>query len=360
MAQKNTIRSKPGRGRNTEWAQVNVLTSVEAIEAVSNRLIELGAGGTVLEGSENGRIVASDDELNQPPAGTVPVRDPLDPAWVTAYFPHDGRLPGRLAELKDFLAALPAFELAPGPGRIQVNFVSEEDWAEAWKAFYHTQKIGRRLVIKPSWEEYQPAVEELVIELDPGMAFGTGTHPSTVLGLEALEDTIHGGEYLLDVGAGTGILAIAAARLGAGLVEAVDADPVAVEAARANVAVNHVEKSVAVREEKWTGEVSSTASVANTSDVASAASVAAGRPADVIVANLVAALIISLAPVFARRLSPGGILIAAGIVKPRALEVEEALARAGFALLERREREDWICLRLEKAAEVEKAERARS
>jgi len=194
-------------------------------------------------------------------------------------------------------------------------------------------------VIKPSWEEYQPAVEELVIELDPGMAFGTGTHPSTVLCLEALEETIHGGEYLIDVGAGTGILAIAAARMGAGLVDAVDVDPVAVEAPGANVAANHVEKSVAVREEQWTGEVSSTASVAN------------ARPADVIVANLVAALIISLAPIFARRLSPGGVLIAAGIVKPRAVEVEEALARAGFALLERREREDWICLRLKKAGD---------
>ncbi len=357
MARDNMARKKPGSGRNTEWAQVNVLTSVEAIEAVSNRLIELGAGGTVLQESENGRIVASDDELDQPPGGTAPVRAPLDPAWVTAYFPHDGRLPGRLVELKDFLAALPAFELAPGPGRIQVNFVSEEDWAEAWKAFYHTRKIGRRLVIKPSWEKYQPAVEELVIELDPGMAFGTGTHPSTVLCLEALEDTIHGGEYMIDVGAGTGILAIAAARLGAGLVEAVDADPVAVEAARANVAANHVEKSVAVREEKWTGEVSSTANAANASDIAdmagvsSIASITGTQPADVIVANLIATLIVALAPGFARRLSPGGVLIAAGIVKPRALEVEEALARAGFVLLERREREDWICLRLKKAGD---------
>ncbi len=252
---KDMAKTRAKGAQGAEWAQVNVLTSVEAIEAVSNRLVELGAGGTVLQESENGRIVAKDADLDAPVAGDAGagVRDSLEPVWVTAYFRHDERLPGRLAGLKDFLAALPLYGLAPGPGRIGVNFVSEEDWAEAWKAFYHIQKIGRHLVIKPSWEEYQPAVEDLIIELDPGMAFGTGTHPSTVLCLEALEDSIHGGEYVIDVGTGSGILAVAAAKLGAGRVEAVDADPVAVEAAKTNVTANHVEKVVSVFEGEWTG-----------------------------------------------------------------------------------------------------------
>ncbi|MDI3280094.1 MAG: 50S ribosomal protein L11 methyltransferase, partial [Bacillota bacterium] len=211
-----------------EWAEITVVTSAEAVEAVSNRFQELGAQGTVISDPE--------PVLGQT-SGEV---------RVSAYFPVDGRLERRVQEIREFVAGLGQYGLAPGPGRVEVRRVEDEDWAEAWKSYYRPIRVGRRILVRPSWEE-APA-EGVVIELDPGMAFGTGTHPTTALCLEVLEEVLRQGEAVWDLGTGSGILAIGAARLGAGRVEAFDVDPVAVQAARRNAARNGVADVVSVHE----------------------------------------------------------------------------------------------------------------
>lgn len=206
------------------------------------------------------------------------------------------------------------------------RFLAETDWAEAWKAGYDVLRIGRRLVVKPTWRDYTPQLDDLVIELDPGMAFGSGLHPTTRLCLEALEDHFHTSATLLDVGTGSGILAIAAARLGALRVLALDTDPLAVQIARENVALNQVESLVCV-------------------EVGTVQNFALQSPTwDLVVANIMAETIIELTPWLGASLSPGGTLIASGIIPDRADAVLDSLREHGLSPVERRDDGEWVAL----------------
>jgi ribosomal protein L11 methyltransferase len=209
----------------------------------------------------------------------------------------------------------------------RVRFLAETDWAEAWKAGYGVLRIGRRLVVRPTWrDDYAPRPDDLLIELDPGMAFGSGLHPTTRLCLEALEDTVRPGQVVLDVGAGSGILSIAAARLGAARVLALDTDPLAVQIARENVALNRVEDVVQV--EVGTVQISNLQSLSS----------------NLIVANILAETIMELAPALAAHLLPEGALIASGIIADRAEAVADCLRKNGVPLLERRDDGEWVAL----------------
>jgi len=203
------------RGGRRRWAEVAVTVHGEAAEAVTALLATLGAGGTVLR-----------DE--GPPAVTV-----------VAYFPDDARLEERLAGLRAGVASLGAHGLPAEPARIVTRWVQEEDWAHGWKAYFHPFPVGRRFLIRPTWEAAD-AGDRIEIVLDPGMAFGTGQHPTTRQCLELLETYVRPGHRVADVGTGSGVLAIAAALLGAARVVAVDVEPVALEAAAGNVAANGV------------------------------------------------------------------------------------------------------------------------
>jgi len=258
----------------------------------------------------------------------------------------------------------------------RTRFLAETDWAEAWKAGYDVLRIGRRLVVRPSWRDYAPQPGDLVIDLDPGMAFGSGLHPTTRLCLEALEDTMRPGLTVLDVGTGSGILAIAAARLGASRVLALDTDPLAVQIARENVALNQVESIVRV--EVGTAQIAnqqiSKSANRPTSNLQSPPARAAkpgraispgprGSPSwlapagqgagagnfqppasNLAVANILAETITELAPALAANLAPGGILIASGIIADRAHAVVASLHENGLSLVERRDEGDWVAL----------------
>jgi ribosomal protein L11 methyltransferase len=215
----------------------------------------------------------------------------------------------------------------------QIRFLAETDWAEAWKASYDVLHVGRRLVIKPTWRDYAQGPNELVIELDPGMAFGSGLHPTTRLCLEALEDLLHPDATVLDVGTGSGILAIAAARLGASHVLALDTDRVAVQVARDNVVLNHVQSAVDV--ELGTIPLPSARSVRRCDFV---------HPptADLILANILAETIIEFAPAWAASLNPDGTLIASGIVADRRDAVVNSLIANGLRLVTQRADGDWL------------------
>jgi ribosomal protein L11 methyltransferase len=201
--------------------------------------------------------------------------------------------------------------LAPLPATVRTRWLREEDWAEAWKAFFPVLRVSRRLVICPAWRSYRARRGEAVIRIDPGMAFGTGQHPTTLMCLRALEETVQPGADVLDLGTGSGILALAAARLGAASVLALDTDPLAVRAARENVRLNGLEAIVRVEEGTLQAGVG---------------------PFDVVVANISAPVIVELTRAMATALKPGGVLIAGGFSEVRAAEVAAALTAAGLAV----------------------------
>ena len=198
--------------------------------------------------------------------------------------------------------------------------------------------VGRQLVIKPTWRDYNPQPDDLTIELDPGMAFGSGLHPTTRLCLEALEDYLQPGTTVLDVGSGSGILAVAAARLGASHVLAVDVDPLAVRIARENVTLNQVESIVDV-EASWQGSQPAR-------QQGDEAEITTARPPtwDLVVANILAETIIELMPALATSLSTQGILIASGIIADRTQAVADALQENGLLLVEQRDDGEWVAL----------------
>ena len=189
----------------------------------------------------------------------------------------------------------------------------EEDWRDSWKRYFRPRRIGRRLVVKPSWATYEVAAGDTVIEIDPGMAFGTGQHPTTAMCLRALEERLRPGDAVLDLGAGSGILAIAAAKLGAGRVLALDIDPQAVKAARENAAANGVQGVVEVRE-------------------GTLPEGAPGERCDMVVANISGLTIERLAPAFAESLREGGTLIVSGFLEDSVDGLSRALEAAGFAV----------------------------
>lgn len=287
-----------------QWLEVAVTTTAEAVEAVGAQFAALGSGGLVVE------------DLPAPGARRV-----------VAYWPAGQEAEERLASLRRFLRALPAFGLDPGPAEVRVILRDEAEWAESWKRHYRLQRIGK-LVIRPSWEAYAPAPGEVVIDLDPGMAFGTGTHPTTALCLAALQEEASRSGTAVDAGTGSGILAIAAAKLGAGRVVACDVDPLACRVAEENVRRNGVSDRVEVR-------------CGDAREVLRSL----GRRVDLLLANIVAEVIADLAPDFAAAAVPGGRLLASGITAERSAEVAQALEASALFVTGVRERDGWVVLR---------------
>jgi ribosomal protein L11 methyltransferase len=260
--------------------------------------------------------------------------DPLRPAVVRGYVAAADPAAARAAisTVKTALGHLQAFALRP-IGELQTRVVHEEDWAEAWKEHFPVMRVGRRIVIRPSWREHTAAPTDVVISLDPGQAFGTGLHPTTRLclaGLEAWADAdLMSDARVLDVGTGSGILAVAAALLGASYVLAIDKDPLAVEYAAANAAQNGMSDFIDTR----------------------TATLPLAEPAQfhLVVANLIAGLLVDLADELARTVWPGGRLLASGIYRERETEVRKAFESAGLRVVGRTVEEDWVALEAEAA-----------
>ena len=249
-------------------------------------------------------------------------RDGTDRVLLRTYLPHASRQ--RLARIEvgvrlvNILEPLGELEIKPLP--------EETDWQNAWKVHFSLLKLGQRLVVKPSWIDYQAAPQEVVIELDPGMAFGTGYHPTTYMCLEALEERLRPGMQVLDLGTGSGILTIAAIKLGAAQVVALDTDPQAIRAARQNFRRIGVQRQVTLAQ----GTVPH--------------ALAKGGRFDLAVANISTRVVRERAPFVLSALKPGGVLICSGIIKEQREEVSDALLEAGFSLLEVVHREDWVSL----------------
>jgi len=301
------------------WLELTVEAHSEAVEAVSEIFGRLGRGAAVRP-----------TQLIHDPGEELTVReDPSAPYLLTAHLPDDAGAPAAIESTERALWHLQAFGLGP-IGKLRVARVDDSDWMEAWKRGYAPQHIGRILIV-PSWLDEPISAGELSIRLDPGMAFGTGLHPTTRGCLTLLQRIEPMPDRCLDVGTGSGILGIAALRLGAERVVGLDTDPIAVTAAMANAAVN----GLADRFEARRGTVM--VELAN-------------EPYPLVLANLVASLLIELAPALVANTALGGTLIASGIIEPRADEVLASLSAAGFALIDRLDDGEWVSLRMERRA----------
>ena len=312
-----------------EWAEVGFRTSHEAVEAVSALFEETGAAGTVIE---DPALINEYIHSGLWDYTDIPEQKDTSTVTVKAYFAVDASLDEKLAALRTGLDAIAARGVDTRPAEFLTARLQDEDWANSWKKYFHTDKIGERVVIQPSWEEYEPQAGEVVLRLDPGAAFGTGTHPTTSMCLRALERLVRPGITVFDVGTGSGVLSIAAAKLGAAKVHAADYDATAVRVARENIEANGVADVVSVDE----------------SDLFSAFD---GK-AELVTANLIADLVIRLLPDLDAHLAAGGALLASGIIDDRAQEVREAAKTAGFFVAEDHEEKEWHAMVIRRRGEA--------
>ena len=302
------------------WIECIVHTTTAGSDWVSDLLMELGATGTMIEDK-------ADIPDPSKPHGIWEIIDPKlledmpEDVLVHAWFTPDASFTDTLRRLQDRLSAMRASQPQFGSLLADTRTVSEDAWAEVWKQYYKPFYAGNHLVVKPTWEPFDPAPGDKIIEIDPGMAFGSGTHETTGMCISLLEETIRGGERIIDVGTGSGILAIAAALLGAGHVLAVDIDPDAVRVASENVAHNRVENVVTVLEGDLLKNVDATC--------------------EICVANIISDIIISFAAPLRDHIEPGGLFICSGIVRERTEEVRQALLAAGYEILKTEHRGEW-------------------
>ncbi|WP_338551980.1 50S ribosomal protein L11 methyltransferase [Paenibacillus sp. KS-LC4] len=320
-----------------KWHELTISTTEQAIEMISNFLHERDADGVSIE--ESGTLNKErDTSLGQ--WYETPLNDiPEGQAVIKGYFAEGTDIDALKAELVAPIEQLREFGIDPGDYEITSQMVDEEDWATAWKQYFKPLKVSETLTIKPTWEEYEAGPNEKIIELDPGMAFGTGTHPTTSLCLQTLESVIKGGEEIIDVGTGSGILAIGACRLGASRVLALDLDPVAVSSATENVRLNGLEQQVEIKLSDLLGVLGGKGA---RGAVGSNETTAVSVPVDLVVANILAEIIMLFIDEVYEALKPGGLYISSGIYKNKEELVQQGLVKAGFIVEETRRNEDWI------------------
>ncbi|MBR4235365.1 MAG: 50S ribosomal protein L11 methyltransferase [Clostridia bacterium] len=308
-----------------DWMKITVLTTTLASDLVSEVLIDAGSAGTVIEDK-------NDVALNQRPEGQWDIIDEDiarrigDDVKVTGFYPMDERAGDTLACVREKVKKLP--ELAPdidlGKLEVQVSGIDDEDWAENWKKSYKPFRLGRHIVIRPGWTQYAPEPGDKVITIDPGMAFGTGTHETTGMCVELVEQYLRPGMTVMDIGTGTGILAITAAHMGAKSVLASDIDPMAVRVADENVRLNG-----------FGGTISCVCG--DLLDVAD-------EKVDLISANIIADVIINICAPVRDFIKPGGVFICSGIAREREDETINALKRAGYGRLDVRHNGEWTAI----------------
>jgi ribosomal protein L11 methyltransferase len=306
-----------------KWSEIGILTTNEAIEPISNILHEAGASGVVIEDPFD-LVKEREDQF-----GEIYQLDPQDypeeGVIVKAYLPVNSFLGETVEEIKVAINSLILYNIDIGLNKVTLSEVREEEWATAWKQYYHPVKISDKFTIVPTWEDYTPVhSDELIIELDPGMAFGTGTHPTTVLCIQSLERTVSQGDRIVDVGTGSGVLSIAAAKLGATTVEALDLDEVAVNVAKSNIKLNKVDHVVKVRQNNLLDGVEG--------------------EADIIVANILAEVILRFVDDAHRLVKKDGYFISSGIIQQKKEDVKEAILKAGFTIEEIVTMEDWVSI----------------
>ncbi len=289
-----------------KWQELTVEVLREAEEAASNILIELGSQGVAIDDSADylGRVGKYGE--------VFPEVKQMDTVKITAYYPEHVDIDAVEKEVAQRLSALSDFGVNAGDIHYDTQELAEQDWAENWKKYYEPTRISHDLTIVPSWTDYEAKTGEKIIRLDPGMAFGTGTHPTTKMSLFALEQVLRGDETVLDVGTGSGVLSIASSLLGAKSIYAYDLDEVAVRVAQENIDLNPGTENIHV----------ATGNLLQGVDI----------QADVIVANILADILINMTEDAYRLVKDEGYLIMSGIISEKWEMVRESAEKAGFFL----------------------------
>ena len=304
------------------WMEIKVLTTTQAADLISEILLEAGSEGTMIEDR-------NDVAANQRPEGQWDIIDEAiaerigDDVKVTGYFPIDGHLNDVIAQIQSELRRLRALELDFDLGKLEVitQGFENEDWSESWKKAFKPIRLGEHFVIRPGWAEFDPLPGDKVIEIDPGLAFGTGTHETTGMCTALVEKYVRPGQRVIDIGTGSGILAIAAAHMGADEVLATDLDPVAVRVAAENAGINGFGDRISCR----CGDLLDVVDVSG----------------DVVIANIIADVIIMLAKPVRARIADGGLFICSGIAVDRRDDVIRALNEADYEILDAPVKGEW-------------------
>jgi len=299
--------------KKDDWLKIELFAPVETIDALIDFLTEIGAQGAFQE-------FPAPQSTNAPP-------EPSAEETVKAFLPFDTLLEQRLAALRTYVDSLAEIFPELEKPTFRTEAIHDPDWGEAWKKYFKPLRVSQNIVIKPTWERFTPTGRDIVIEIDPGMAFGTGQHASTRMCLDAIEEILLKDRTfqkwnVLDVGTGTGILGIACAKLGAERVLCMDNDPIATDIARQNVQVNQVEDRVAIADR----------------DVATLA-----ESFELIVANLTAKILIELRPSLVRLISPDGYLVISGIIEQNRPDIEAHFLGNAFSLHRLITEKEWGC-----------------
>jgi ribosomal protein L11 methyltransferase len=304
---------------STEWTQLTVNGHINDLDTISSVMSMLETGLMIEDYSDLSPNGMYGDLIDESLLNADKTR-----VAVSIFVPQERSVTDHIAFIKDRLTSLGVTYT------ISVSGVKEEDWAESWKQYYKPIHLGR-VTIVPAWEKYTPKEEEVIVRMDPGMAFGTGTHETTRLVMSLLTEEVKGGERVLDVGTGSGILSICASKLGAKSCHAYDIDPVAVKVARENVLDNGCDNIVC-----------------GVSDLLRGVDMSGGG-FDLCVANIVADIIIRMAPDIKKCLTSDGRLIVSGIISPRAQEVRDALTLHGMRVVREVQENDWLAILLQVA-----------
>lgn len=312
-----------------KWCEISIQTSHEAVELIAEIFRDLGASGVVIEDPElvNDYITSGKWDYTD-----IPIAKETEVVVEKAYLPVNGELEGRIQTLRQEINALESRGVNTAPAVLTTAELQDEDWSDTWKQYFHTEKPGERVVIKPTWEEYEPKDDEVVIELDPGAAFGTGTHATTSMCIRQLEKLVKPGMTVFDVGTGSGILSIISAKLGAKNIQAVDYDDSVLKIVEENLEQNNVQDIISVAQSDLMQNVH-------------------GK-AELVIANIIADIIIRLFDQLDEHLEKGGTLLTSGIIEDRIEDVLAAAEAHGYGVVERLENKGWACITFKRNADM--------
>ena len=311
-----------------KWTEVLIKVDPQAVEAVTDILYGLGAQGVAIDEPVDVQRLR-EDELYWDYIDEKLLENDTEETKIMAYFSEEEtNLPEKISVIKEKIRNLTEFGLSIGSGTVELSNVNQEDWESAWKQYFKPVHVTDRIVVKPEWEEYSPQEGEIVIEIDPGMAFGTGTHETTSMCINQIEKNLKAGDRVIDIGSGSGILSMAAVLLGAEKATGVDLDPVAVRVALENVELNNLQDKIDILH-------------GNLTDVIR-------EKADIVVANIMADIILILLEDVREFIKDDGMFISSGIIQEKRAAVEARLLEKNFSIVEVETKGEWCAITAQK------------